>query len=185
MRWTAIVLTALLALFPQAAVANAQAAVTSPTAAADQGVDGGASDGGNGVVIVDVDLGGGKGSTVPVGGSGGATDKERTCRFGDREIDCESQFGVWDGSCYVEVADPQPSKDDAAWGEHEDGVIMVCMPYVCVPQPGQDTIPVADCPGRSVYWAPPGAGRGCGSCGAGPACGRSNAAAADQDRNRS
>ncbi|MFE7506703.1 hypothetical protein [Promicromonospora sp. NPDC057488] len=56
--------------------------------------------------------------------------------------------------CYVEVADPQPAKDDAVWAGHDEGVIVVCMPYICVPQPGQDTIPVADCPGRSLYWAP-------------------------------
>jgi hypothetical protein len=116
--------------------------------------EGGADAGRDGEIIVGVGTPGEEGGTTPVDDPGAARDEERTCQFGGREIDCESQFGLWDGSCYVEVADPQPSMDDTVWAGHEDGVIVVCMPYICVPQPGQDTIPVADCPGRSVYWAP-------------------------------
>ncbi|MEU4360769.1 hypothetical protein [Promicromonospora sp. NPDC023987] len=116
--------------------------------------EGGAEAGQDGEIIVGVGTPGEGESAAPVGTPDPGTDKERACRFGGNVIDCESQFGVWDGRCYVEVADPQPSKDDDVWAGHDDGVIVVCMPYICVPQPGQDTIPVADCPGRSVYWAP-------------------------------
>jgi hypothetical protein len=116
--------------------------------------EGGAEAGQDGEVIVGVGTPGEEGSTTPVDDPGEDTGNQRTCRFDGREIDCESKFGVWNGHCYVKVADPQPSKADAVWAGHEDGVIVVCMPYICVPQPGQDTIPVADCPGRSVYWAP-------------------------------
>lgn len=103
-------------------------------------------------IVIDVP---GEGATTPGlppgGGSDGGTG-ETTCRWNEADIPCESVFGAWLGSCYIEAADPQPPKSDPVWEGNDDGVIVVCTPFPCVPVPGRDYIP--DCPGRSVYWAP-------------------------------
>ena len=45
----------------------------------------------------DGDTGGGPGD----GGSGGGS---AVCRFNGQEISCSSNFGTWDGRCYVRTA---------------------------------------------------------------------------------
>lgn len=76
----------------------------------DPGTDGG--DGGSDATQVDHKDGG---------------EESKTCEdaFGNT-IDCTSSYGTWNGTCYVKVSDPQPSKDDPLWEGHDDGVIVDC-----------------------------------------------------------
>ncbi|WP_419707935.1 hypothetical protein [Promicromonospora sp. NFX87] len=109
--------------------------------------------------VIGIEIPGNDGGTTPPidnpgggdGGGGGGGDTK--CRFQGDEIPCSNGFGTWNGSCYVKQADPQPPKDDPIWDGHDDGVIVECLPYICIPT-GGDNIPITDCPGRQIYWAP-------------------------------
>lgn len=74
---------------------------------------------------------------VPIGGGGGGGGTQ-TCSFMGVEIPCSSpQYGSWDGSCYVRLADPQPPMGSPVWGDRTDGVIVSCaLPSCVVPSIG-------------------------------------------------
>jgi hypothetical protein len=113
-----------------------------------------------GLCNVDVGSGGDDSDATPVdnpGGDGGSGVEKPTCSSGGEKIPCSSHLGIWNGTCYVQLADPQPPKDDPIWAGHEEGVIVACTPHVCVAQPDQDYIP--DCP-VNRYWAPEAPGGG-------------------------
>ncbi len=83
----------------------------------------------------------------------------RECTYGAHlTIECETRAGVWNGSCYVTVADPQPAREHPAWGGRTDGVILQCTGYEAV---RADCDAVSGCPsGVSYVWGqgPPGSG---------------------------
>jgi len=67
---------------------------------------------------------GGGGNAEPIG--------DRECTYGPgTTVECETSAGIWNGTCYVKVADPQPDKDHPVWAGHEDddGVIIQCTAY--------------------------------------------------------
>lgn len=97
------------------------------------------------------DPGGGGGGDGGGNGGGGGDNGPRVCNFGHIEVACENGFGVYADGCYIRAADPQPPKSDPIWEGNDEGVIVECTPYPCVPQPGMATIP--DCGSRSMYWA--------------------------------
>ncbi|WP_123812800.1 hypothetical protein [Myceligenerans xiligouense] len=101
----------------------------------------------DGSVEVICDEPGGPGGGGDPGGDNGGTG--RTCEFKGDEIECTSDYGSWDGRCYVRVADPQPPKDSSYWEGNEDGVIIECTPYTCI-----DVVDVNSCQGHSYQWAP-------------------------------
>lgn len=66
----------------------------------------------------------GGGNAEPIG--------DRECTYADViKVECETSAGIWDGTCYVKVADPQPDTDHPVWAGHEDedGVIIQCTAY--------------------------------------------------------
>lgn len=91
--------------------------------------------------------GGGGGGDSPGGGGESAP---QTCHFQDEEIPCSSNYGAWNGRCYVRAANPQPSKDEPMWRGNDEGYILECTPYICA-QAGGD---LTNCPGHSFYWSP-------------------------------
>lgn len=112
----------------------------------------------NSTCVIVVEGPGGPGTTDPGGGGdgggnggGGGDNGPRVCYAGDIEVDCENHFGVYVDGCYIRAADPQPPKSDPVWEGNDEGVIVECTPYPCVPQPGQNMI--ADCTSRNIYWA--------------------------------
>lgn len=103
------------------------------------------------------------GVVIPCEGSGGGGDNgggdeeenpgggvPQTCDYLGAEIPCSSQFGSWDGDCYVRAAVPQPPNGSGAWEGHDDGYILECTPYPCA-QAGGD---LTACEGHSFYWSP-------------------------------
>ena len=126
-----------LALAPAStAVADECTPVTTPDGAIIPCVEDGGGGGGDGE---------GDGDTPGGGGSG-----PQVCRSQGEEIPCSSNFGAWNGRCYVRAADPQPSKDEPMWRGHDDGYILECTPYPCAEAGGDLT----NCPGHSFYWSP-------------------------------
>lgn len=106
--------------------------------------------------IPEVESPGQEPGVIPAGDPGSPVPVDRTCFSGDLEVPCTSVLGRWNGSCYVQRADPQPSKDDPVWDGHRDdegGVIMQCRPDLCLPQRAV-RLPDVDCVGRGLYWAP-------------------------------
>lgn len=87
----------------------------------------------------------------PVGGddddTGGGSETPQTCELDGREIPCRSEFGTWDGFCYVQLANPPIPKGEPEWEGNDDGVILECNPYSCLGG-------VTPCPDRSHDWAP-------------------------------
>ena len=104
----------------------------------------------DGAVIPCVDDGGGGDSDGGDEGdnSGGGP---QTCeRFGV-EVPCSSEYGAWNGRCYVRNASPQPPAGDPAWEGHEpgDGVVLECTTPACAEAGGN----LENCPGHSYYWS--------------------------------
>jgi hypothetical protein len=93
------------------------------------------------------DEGGGEGPGDGGGSDEGGSDGPRTCALEGREIPCTSDFGAWDGYCYVRVATDDPNVHKDVWGDHTDGVIVECSPFDCVGGPDP-------CPGATLDWAP-------------------------------
>lgn len=94
------------------------------------------------IIICEDDDDGGEGGG---GGSGGGT---QTCHYLGAEVPCSSEYGSWNGRCYVRVAQPQPSQDESVWEGNADGLILECSPFECV---GTGMNP---CPERRLYWSP-------------------------------
>ncbi|GAA4712399.1 hypothetical protein APR04_004369 [Promicromonospora umidemergens] len=104
----------------------------------------------NGVVIPCVDDGG-EGDGGEDGDDGDSGGGPQTCeRFGE-EVPCSSEYGAWNGRCYVRNASPQPPAGDPAWEGHEsgDGVVLECTPPACAEAGGD----LENCPGHSYYWS--------------------------------
>ena len=81
----------------------------------------------------------------PSGGGDGGAPQE--CHLDGSEIPCSSEFGTWDGNCYVRSAvDPVPPKGTPVWGGNDDGLIIECNPYECLGGP-------SPCPDRTLDWA--------------------------------
>jgi hypothetical protein len=84
---------------------------------------------------------------APGGNNGGGKSSpgKRVCTHNGAEIPCSYGNGTWDGRCYVMPVDRSewPSKDDPIWEGNEDGVIVECRQYSCIPG-SRDFIP--DCP---------------------------------------
>ena len=85
----------------------------------------------DGQIVFPCEDNGGPGGGGDDGGGGGGGGSGAVCHFEGREIECSSEFGSWDGTCYVRVAIPQPPKDSSYWGGNDDGVIVECTPYPC------------------------------------------------------
>lgn len=79
------------------------------------------------------------------GGGGG----EQTCEHLGNDVPCSSDYGSWDGGCYVRSASPQPPSTAPIWEGNTDGVIVECTPYQCVNAGDVET-----CPGHGYYWSP-------------------------------
>lgn len=62
-------------------------------------------------------------------GGGGGGSETRECTYRGLTIECETRAGVWNGTCYAKVADPQPAADHPIWGGRTDGVIVQCTGY--------------------------------------------------------
>lgn len=99
------------------------------------------------------------------GGGGGGDGETRECVYAGNVITCETAAGVWNGTCYVKVADPQPDPEHPVWRGNTDGVILQCTIYEALqnnPNPaGVDCDAGGGCPGgTSLFWAAsaPGAG---------------------------
>ncbi|GGM12422.1 hypothetical protein GCM10010102_05130 [Promicromonospora citrea] len=101
------------------------------------------------VITICEDEDGGGGGGDGDGEGGGDNQGPRTCRLEGREIPCTSEFGVWDGYCYVRVVTDDPNVHQDVWGEHTDGVIVECSPIDCVGGPDP-------CPDAHLDWAPSG-----------------------------
>lgn len=91
--------------------------------------------------------GGGDGGGDPGGGGGGP----QVCRDLDEIVPCSTEYGVWNGDCYVRNASPQPPAGDPAWEGHEpgDGVVLECTSPECVEAGGD----VTTCEGHSYHWS--------------------------------
>lgn len=66
------------------------------------------------------------------GGGNAEPIADRECTYGPiLTVECQTSAGIWNGTCYVKVADPQPDKDHPVWAGHEDedGVIIQCTAY--------------------------------------------------------
>jgi hypothetical protein len=120
-----------------------------PVAAADENCDPIVNPDGT-VTLPCEEGGGGGGGDDEEGGGDGGGGTPRECRHGAETISCNSEYGSWDGRCYVRTANPQPEPGSGAWEGHDDGYILECTPYVCA-QAGGD---LTDCPGHSFYWSP-------------------------------
>lgn len=97
---------------------------------------------------VEIICGSGSGSGGPIaddpgdGGGGGP----QVCRLDGRDVPCSSDFGYWDGHCYVRAAvDPVPIVGNPVWRGHEDGLIVECNPVECL---GGSS----PCPARTLDW---------------------------------
>lgn len=80
-------------------------------------------------------------------GDGGNGNTPRECSLDGRVVPCSSEFGSWDGNCYVRSAvDPVPPKGAPVWEGNDDGLIIECNPYECLGGP-------SPCPDRTLDWA--------------------------------
>lgn len=89
---------------------------------------------------------GGGGNAEPIG--------DRECTYGIYTVECQTSAGIWNGVCYVKVADPQPDQDHPVWAGHEDedGVIIQCTAYDA--SGAEDCDADNGCPrGVSLRWA--------------------------------
>ena len=70
----------------------------------------------------------GPGIPAPSDGDGQPVNSggREACYFEGEEIPCALDGGVWDGTCYLKLADPQPPKSDRAWEGRTDGAIYEC-----------------------------------------------------------
>ena len=83
-------------------------------------------------------------------GSGGdGNGGEQTCEHLGDEVPCSSDYGSWDGGCYVRTASPQPPSTAPIWEENSEGAILECTPYQCANAGNVET-----CPGHGYYWSP-------------------------------
>ena len=81
------------------------------------------------------------------GGDDGGGEAPQKCQIDGRDIPCSTEFGTWDGDCYVRSAvDPVPPKGTPVWGGNDDGLIIECNPYECLGG-------VSPCPDRTLDWA--------------------------------
>lgn len=102
----------------------------------------------DGVVIPCVEDGGGDDGGEDDGGDDGGP---QTCeRFG-QEVPCSTEYGAWNGRCYVRNANPQPPAGDPAWEGHipGDGIVLECTTPACAEAGGN----LENCPGHSYYWS--------------------------------
>lgn len=104
----------------------------------------------DGVLIPCEEDGGGDGGEGGGGDPGGGAGAPRECDHLGDVIPCSSQYGSWDGDCYVRAAVPQPPAGSGAWEGNDEGYILECTPYACA-QAGGD---LTNCPGHSFYWSP-------------------------------
>ncbi|MEU2200973.1 hypothetical protein [Isoptericola sp. NPDC019482] len=114
-----------------ALLAGASLAPLAPASAEPCDVNGGA--GNDGTVGAGGECPGGPGDDGSGGGGGGGGGGSRKCFWGeDREVPCVTDAGVYNGSCYLKLMDPQPAKEgdmySGTWGDHEDGYIVMCTP---------------------------------------------------------
>jgi hypothetical protein len=80
-------------------------------------------------------------------GDGGNGNTPRECALDGRAVPCSSEFGSWDGNCYVRSAvDPVPPKGAPVWEGNDDGLIIECNPHDCLGGP-------SPCPDRTLDWA--------------------------------
>ena len=105
----------------------------------------------NGVVIPCTDDGDGGEGGGEDGGDAGGGGGSNTCRDLDEIVPCGTEYGAWDGDCYVRNASPQPPAGDPAWEGNEpgDGVVLECTPPACAEAGGN----LENCPGHSYYWS--------------------------------
>lgn len=83
----------------------------------------------------------------PGNGGGGGNSSPQECHLDGLEVPCSSEFGAWDGNCYVRGAvDPVPPRGAPVWEGNDDGVIVECNPYECLGGP-------SPCPDRTLDWA--------------------------------
>lgn len=84
----------------------------------------------DGTVIQDCSAsggGGGGGNPRPPAEEGGGGGSSEGCFTSTgHEVDCETEWGVWTGSCYERPKDPQPPYEDPIWGGRTEGVIVEC-----------------------------------------------------------
>lgn len=103
----------------------------------------------DGVVIpcIEDGSGGGDGGGDPGGGDGGP----QVCRDLGEVVPCSTEYGGWNGDCYVRNASPQPPAGDPAWEGHEpgDGVVLECTSPACAEAGGD----VTTCEGHSYHWS--------------------------------
>lgn len=95
--------------------------------------------------------GGGDGGGGDAGGGGGGGNGPRECRDMGELVPCNTEYGGWDGNCYVRNASPQPPAGDPAWEDHNpgDGIVLECTPHRCVEAGGD----VTRCEGHFYYWS--------------------------------
>lgn len=91
----------------------------------------------------------------PGGGDENGGGGPQECHLDAREVPCSSEFGAWDGNCYVRAAvDPVPPKGTPVWKGNTDGLIVECNPYECLGG-------LSPCRDRTLDWsATPPAGAG-------------------------
>lgn len=98
---------------------------------------------------IEIICGSNGGGGDPGGGDsgGGAGSGPEECRLDGREVPCSSEFGAWDGNCYVRAAvEPVPAQGAPVWGGNDDGLIIECNPFGCLGGP-------SPCPDRTLDWA--------------------------------
>lgn len=90
---------------------------------------------------------GGDGGGDPGGGDGGP----QVCRDLGEVVPCSTEYGGWNGDCYVRNASPQPPAGDPAWEGHEpgDGIVLECTSPACAEAGGD----VTTCEGHSYHWS--------------------------------
>ena len=101
-------------------------------------------------VMVPCEGGGGGGDNGDGGGNGGGGGPQ-VCRDLNEVVPCSTEYGGWDGDCYVRNASPQPPAGDPAWEGHEpgDGIVLECTPPQCAEAGGS----VGACQGHSYHWS--------------------------------
>lgn len=118
-----------------------------PMAVADECTPGTTPDG----VMIPCEDDGGGGGDGDGGGPGSGSGGPQVCRDLGSEVPCSTEYGGWDGDCYVRNASPQPPAGDPAWEGHApgDGIVLECTPPHCVEAGGD----VGTCQGHSYYWS--------------------------------
>lgn len=104
----------------------------------------------DGVVIPCVEDGGGNDGGGEENGGDNGGDPQTCERFGE-EVPCSTEYGTWNGRCYVRNANPQPPAGDPAWEGHVpgDGIVLECTTPACAEAGGN----LENCPGHSYYWS--------------------------------